>query len=125
MKATIGAPPVHRVALTQLLLLLILATLAMIKSVPVGYSVLIGGIIQVVPHAYFTWMAYRYSGARQAPNMLRAMYRGETGKLLLTVVMFALVFAYIRPISLPALFLGYSGMIVVQWFSAAKILNQS
>ncbi len=122
--ATIEAPPVHRIALIQLVFLLVLAGLCLPWDVTVAYSVLIGGIVQIGPQAYFTRFAFRFAGARQAPQIMRAMYKGESGKLLLTAVLFALTFFFVKPLHLPALFLSYSAMIIIQWFFAAKALNR-
>lgn len=124
MKATIKAPPVGRIALIQLAVLIV-ATLGMMPvDVAVSGSLMIGGLIQIIPHAYFTRWAFRYQGARQAPKILRAIYWGETGKVLLTVVLFGLTFSYVEPLHLPALFLGYGAMVIVQWFCAFRVLSR-
>ena len=67
--------------------------------------------------------AYRYSGARQAPRILNAIYKGEAGKLLLTAVMFALTFYYVQPLQVTAVFAGYVAMIIVYGYSAAKAIQ--
>jgi|TARA_R110000822_G_scaffold187752_10_gene326624 ATP synthase protein I len=123
MKATIKAPPVGRIAITQLIILLVLVIAVSPVDVTAAYSMLIGGVIQVGPHAYFTRLAFRHLGARQAPEILRAIHKGETGKLLLTAVLFALAFSFIEPLHLPGLFLSYGAMIIVQWFCAVRVLN--
>ena len=123
MKATIMAPPVGWIAVTQLAVLLVTVIAVSPVDVTAAYSILIGGVIQIGPHAYFTRLAFRYMGARQAPEILRAIHKGETGKLLLTVVMFALTFSFVEPLNLPGLFLSYGVMIILQWFCAAKVVN--
>lgn len=123
MKATIKAPPVGRIAITQLIVLVIIVVVVSLVDVTAAYSILIGGVIQIGPHAYFTRFAFRYLGARQAPEILRAIHKGEAGKLLLTAVLFALAFSFVEPLHLPGLFLSYGVMIIVQWFSAARVLN--
>lgn len=123
MKATIKSPPVGRIALVQLLVL-VTAVLGLLPvDLTLSGSLLIGGMIHIIPHAYFTRWAFRYQGARQAPKILRAIYWGETGKVLLTVVLFGFTFNYVESVQLPALFLGYGAMVIVQWFCAAKVLN--
>ena len=123
MKATIVVPPVGRIALVQLAILVVATIGVLPVDVAAAYSILIGGLIQIGPQAYFTRLAFRYRGARQAPNILRAIQKGETGKLLLTAVLFALAFSFIKPLHIPSLFLSYGAMIIVQWFCAARILN--
>ena len=120
---TIKKPPIHRIAITQLVCLLVLSGIAMLFGQTEAISILMGGVVHIAPHAWFTRMAFRYSGARQAPRVLNAMYVGETGKLLMTATLFALIFVFIQPVHLPALFAGYMAMIVVSWFGAAKALN--
>jgi ATP synthase protein I len=121
--ATIKAPPVHRIAITQLAFLLVLAGLILPWNVTAAYSFFIGGITQIGPQTYFTRYAFRFAGARQAPEILHAIYKGETGKLVLTATMFALAFLFVRPLQAPALFLGYGLMVAVHWLSAVKALN--
>lgn len=123
MKATIESPPVGRIAITQLAILLVAVIAMMPVDVTLAYSMLIGGVIQIGPQAYFTRFAFRYVGARQAPKILRAIHKGETGKLLLTAVLFALTFHFVRPLHIPALFLTYGFMVIVQWFCASRLLN--
>lgn len=123
MKATIVTPPVGRIAIVQLAILVVAVIAIAPVDVTTAYSILIGGMIQIVPQAYFTRLAFRYVGAKQAPKILRAIHKGETGKLLLTAVFFALAFSFIKPLHLPGLFLSYSAMIIVQWFCAARLLN--
>ncbi len=92
-------------------------------DIKTAYSMLIGGIIQIVPQAYFSLLAFRYVGAKQAPKILSAIQKGEAGKLLLTALLFGLSFGLISPLDVPALFLAYGAMIIVQWFCVAKTLN--
>lgn len=125
MKATIKSPPVARIALVQLMVLLVVALASLPVDRVLCWSLLIGGVIQVGPQAYFTRQTFRYMGARQTPKIIRAIYRGEAGKLLLTVVLFGLTFSYVSPVSIPGVFLGYGAMIIVQWFCAARVLSQS
>lgn len=123
MKATIRVPPVGRIALVQLAILLAAVLGLLPVDVTVSCSLLIGGVIQIGPQAYFTRWAFRHQGARQTPKILRAIYWGETGKVLLTAVLFGLTFNYVKPLCVSALFLGYGAMVIVQWFCAAKVLN--
>lgn len=123
MKATIETPPVGQIALKQLAILVVAVVGLIPVDVIVAYSVLIGGVIQIGPQAYFTRLAFRYTGARQAPKILRTIHRGETGKLLLTAVLFGLAFKFVTPIKISAVFLSYVIMIIMQWFFASKALN--
>ena len=77
-----------------------------------AYSILLGGLIFWGPNAYFALYAFRFRGARAAAQILRSMYRGEVGKLVLTLLGFALVFTLVKPLDVLALFLTYIAMLV-------------
>ena len=109
--ADIARPPVHRIALAQLVLLVSLGLCLLASDKLIAYSVFSGGLIAVVPQAYFATLAFRWRGARSASAIARSGYAGEAGKFLLSGVGFALVFALVRPINGPAVFAGYLVML--------------
>ena len=69
-----------------------------------GVSALLGGAAAVVPNAF---LAARLLTPWTAKGLLRAAWIGEAGKLLLTVAFFAVIFAFVRPLSAPAVFVGF------------------
>ena len=72
-----------------------------------GYSALLGSLTCVIPNAF---LALRLALPRSDPGgkaLMRAAWIGELGKLALTVLMFSVVFALVRPISVMALFAGF------------------
>src|SRR5210317_2305000 len=96
--AEIARPPVHRITLAQLAILVPLCLVILALDEVRAYSVLCGGMIAILPQAYFAALAFRWRGARSARAIARSSYMGETGKYLLSVAGFALVFAAVRPI---------------------------
>ncbi|MEJ2255675.1 MAG: ATP synthase subunit I [Woeseiaceae bacterium] len=70
-----------------------------------GYSALLGSLACVIPNAFLglRLMVTR----RDAKALLRAAWIGELIKLVLTVAIFTLVFALVRPLSPAALFAGF------------------
>ena len=80
-----------------------------------AYSVLLGGLISIVPNSYLASLAYRFTGARAASDVAGSLYRGEVGKFVLTAVMFALVFVMVKPLSAPALFAAFILTTVLNW----------
>ena len=112
--AEIARPPVHRITLAQLALLIPSSLLLLAIDKVVAFSVLGGGLVAVVPQAYFAVLAFRWRGARSAKGIVRSGNVGEVGKFLLSVIGFALVFATLRPINAPAVFGGYLAMLVIQ-----------
>ncbi len=72
-----------------------------------GYSALLGSVTCVIPNAF---LALRLAVPRLDPGakeLVRAAYIGELGKLAITVVIFSLVFALVKPLSVAALFAGF------------------
>lgn len=57
-------------------------------------SAFAGGMVAIVPQAVFGFYSFRYSGALQSKLIWRSFVRGEALKLLLTGLLFALVYIY-------------------------------
>jgi ATP synthase protein I len=102
------APPIYKVIVTQFVVTVIaaLSTFALLDTVA-AYSAFLGGMISVLPNAYFALKVFRYRGARQMPMIVKSFYAGETGKLIITTVLFALVFAGIRPLNELAVIISF------------------
>ncbi|TQV82706.1 ATP F0F1 synthase subunit I [Exilibacterium tricleocarpae] len=122
--ASIHKPPVFRVPLVQLAVLLPLCLVAWLFDQTTAYSLLLGGLICVIPNAYFASYAFRYTGARAAPLIARAFFWGETGKFLLTIVGFGAVFLLVKPLDVLALFSAYGVMVPVQWIVTARLVKR-
>ena len=120
--ASIKKPPVYRVTIIQAGVLIPLSVLLFLVDTTVAYSSLLGGMLCLVPNTYFAHYAFRYSGAQVTRQIARAFYWGETGKFLLTMVGFALVFVLIKPLNLVALFIVYAVMLALQWLASARII---
>ena len=122
--ASIAPPPIRRIAWIQLLVLVLLAVALLPIGVELAASAAVGGLIQIIPQAWFTRQAYRYSGARQIRNVINAMYRGESGKIVLTTALFAIVFkmaSWVEPITL---FSSFGVMILVHLLSASQLIRR-
>lgn len=102
------------------LLLLAVFSLWWINPV-IAYSVLIGGIVYIVPNMYFALYAFRYRGAQAARHVLLGFYRGEVGKFLLTGVGFAVSFTLVKPLSVVAFLGAYCVLVITQWVQLAKM----
>ena len=107
----------------QLGILIPLSLLALLSSKTLALSTLLGGLLCVLPHAYFASYAFRHMGARASAQIARAFYRGESGKFVLTLVGFASVFTLVKPLNAPALFIAYLIMLLVQWWMTAKVIG--
>ena len=81
------------------------AVLALVQGRVVAISWLLGVAVTVVPNAF---LAARLLGSpARAKALLRAAWIGEIGKLLLTVLLFAVIFATVRPLSALAVLGGF------------------
>ena len=69
----------------------------------VGTSALLGGIAAFAPNAF---LAARLMNA-DAESLMRAAWIGEFGKLLIATMLFGMIFAFVRPLSIPAVFGGF------------------
>ena len=107
-------PPVYRITLAQFATLVLLCLVLLASDKVRAYSVFSGGMIAILPQAYFAALAFRWRGARSARAIARSSYVGQVGKFLLSVAGFAAVFVALRPINAPAVFAGYLLMLVIQ-----------
>lgn len=80
-----------------------------------AYSALLGGLVCLLPNCYFAYRAFKFQGARAARHIIRSFYAGEAGKLMLTAVLFGLVFSQVSSINALAVFLGFGAIQFIQW----------
>ena len=122
--AQISRPPVHRITLVQLACLVLLNAGTFFSLGRVfAVSVLCGGLVAILPQAYFAARAFRWRGANAAREIARSSYAGEIGKYVLSVAGFALVFAAVRPIEGAAVFGGYLAMLLLQIIGSWLLLR--
>ena len=123
--ARLSRPPAHRITLCQLALLLPCWASLYRWDEPAAHSFLLGGLILIVPNAWFALGVFRWRGASVAGRAVRASYVAETGKFMLTVAGFALVFATVRPVVAGAVFAGYVTMLIAQVIGAWMLLRNT
>ena len=120
---TISTPPLYKVALYQTLVLLVVGGFLAIGDIVLAFSVLVGGFIQIGPQAWFARQAFNYTGARQVDKVVRAMYLGESGKIVLTASLFVACFILWEQLNFLAVFSTFILMMPVQWMITVKILK--
>lgn len=108
---------VRRLLISQMLVVLIVPAIFLIEDTLAAYSALIGSLICFVPNLYFVYRAFKYSGARSAKKILRSFYAGESMKILLTAVFFAMAFSLINPINVLAVFTGFIAVQATSWLT--------
>ena len=82
-----------------------------------SYSFLLGAFCSLVPSVYMAWRIFGHKGVRPAKEVVRSFYRGEAGKLVMTVVLLSLVFLLIKPLSAGYFFSGFGFAILSHWLS--------
>jgi ATP synthase protein I len=113
-----------RIPLIQLGFLLVLSLIAFgFLEQLLSFSLFVGGLLVIVPHAYFSFYAFRYMGASSTRLVAQSFYRGESGKYMLTLVGFGLVFWQFETVNLPLLFTGYVVMLMLQWWLTARAIK--
>lgn len=127
--AGIEKPPIYRIYLWQLLILLALGLGLYIFGGDKTWcwAALAGGLIQIIPSAYFALLAFRYRGARSSVLIAQSFYRGEVGKYVMTLVGFAAVFSVfgskLQGIAGGVVFISYALMLLVQWCVTPSVLS--
>lgn len=71
-----------------------------------GCSFLLGGLIAPLANAYFYFRVFSHFGARAAREILKAFYRGEAVKIIMTAIGFGVAFSIVW-VSPLWLFIGY------------------
>ena len=122
--AEIERPPVHRITLAQIAVLVPLCLLLLALDEVRAYSALCGGLVAILPQAWFARVAFRWRGARTARSMARSAYAGEVGKFVLSMAGFAVVFAALRPVDGLSVFAGYLAMLAIQISGGWWLLRQ-
>jgi len=117
---SIKRPPMYRIPLSQLVVLALICAAALFVDLPLAYSLALGGLIHILPNLYFV-VHVRFQGARQMPQSLRALKKGEIGKLLLSMAGFAVVFVMVKPLNVLAMFIAYAVMVLVQFVVLLRI----
>lgn len=86
-------------------------------------SALLGGLVYIIPSAYFAFKLFKYQGARAARQIVNSFYKGEAAKIFLSMLLFTLVFALCRVNPL-AFFTSYILLLMTHWISPWIIVNK-
>lgn len=121
--APLKKPSFARLFITQFTALLIITGLLWLYGNVVAYSAFVGGLISIGPNIYFARWAFKHTGARAAGLVVGSFYLGETGKFLLTAVLFAVVFVWLKPLNVMVFFSTYIFMMALNWMLALRLLN--
>ena len=104
----------YRLLMVQLAAALIVALMLLPLGFKHAYSGLAGGMIALIANGFFATRVFVPYRAQQLERMVGSFYGAELGKLILTGLLFAGAFLWIRPLSAVALF---GGFLVIQMLS--------
>lgn len=107
---------VSKVLRLQLLVIILVTTgFALAKGWLFAISPLVGGFAAFLPNLYFAFRI-KSSQGQEARNIVRAFYVGESGKLLLTAILFMLIFQ-LPDVKILPLMTGYVSVLSIFWFA--------
>lgn len=122
--SNIPKPAVHRLIILQVLITVLICGLCYgMGGLLAAKSALLGGLVVILPNAYFAWRALRYNQTRSAAAVLGSMYAGELGKIALSAVMFALVFKFVETLAIETFFIVFAIVLISGALAAPKLLR--
>ncbi|MCJ8338447.1 MAG: ATP synthase subunit I [Pseudomonadales bacterium] len=109
-----------KILFVQLVVICCIALLLSFKSWAIGYSALLGGLIYLLPYSYLAnriLTKRRITDAENTPNRaLAELYIGQIWKMVITAMLFALVFVLVKPLSPFSLFGTYIAIQALGWW---------
>lgn len=96
---------------------------ALFYGVKVANSVVLGGLVCLIPNMYFASNLFKYRGAQAAKQIVSSFYKGEALKIVMSMFLFTIVFVLCR-INPIAFFASYSVVLITHWFTPWIIVNK-
>lgn len=110
--------------LLQLAVTLIVATLcALMYNTNAAISAMLGGLVCIIPNAYFASNVFKYQGARAAKQIVNSFFKGEALKLITSMLLFTAVFVLYR-VNPIAFFVSYIMVLMTHWITPWIIVNK-
>lgn len=70
-------------------------------------SMALGALLSYVAQTAFTFIAYRLTGAKARQAIVLHLYLGQVVKWVLTILGFAVIFLWAKPVMAPVVLIGY------------------
>lgn len=86
-------------------------------------SAVLGGLVCIIPNAFFANRLFKYEGARAAKQIVNSFYKGEALKFVLTIILFSVVFV-VCSITPVVFFISYIVILMSHWFAPWVIVNK-
>lgn len=124
MKKQLSQRGIVRLWAVQVSLVLFLALVfTVVMNENAGVSALLAGMVYLVPNAYFASKLFQYQGARSAKAIVSSFYKGEALKIILSAVLFAVVFIWFKITPL-AFFISYLMVLMTHWLTPLILVNK-
>lgn len=111
-----GFKQAKKLLLIQTSLVIVVASLGLLKELMVAIALLSGGMVIVLANSYFVYKAFSKSGAQANKQVVRAFYFGETVKIALSVGLIIVAFLLLPGFELYVL-VGYVSALLYQWLA--------
>ena len=60
-----------------------------------AYSLLLGGVVVIIPSIIFAYKAFKYAGARASREVMESFHSGVKLKMVFTTLLFAVIFKFL------------------------------
>ena len=110
--------------IAQLIIIGIAALIAyLVGDVNALISALLGGMVCFLPGMLFAILFFRYGGAQHSRKIISAFYLGEALKLILSGVLFVVVFTLYK-VAAGAFFITFIAVQMMYWFAPWLIVKE-
>jgi F0F1-type ATP synthase assembly protein I len=99
-----------------------LAMLSLLAGPVAAYSSLFGSLAAYIPSLFFTVLVLRKLGG-DTGAFLQTAALAEFGKLVLTGILCAVVFIWVKPLAAGFFFLGMIGVLIANWVGLARMFG--
>jgi|SRR5690606_22125978 len=107
MPAMITFSSVRVTVFQTVVLLLLVLGMSVVGGKTPALSVALGGLVSIVPVAWFGYSVFRHRGAQAMTKVVRSAFIGEGVKLLMMGAGFALIFVFVDSREPAAVFGGF------------------
>ncbi|WP_151704784.1 ATP synthase subunit I [Nitrincola alkalilacustris] len=113
-----------RILFIQTAMVSLLSILGLLNSLVTAYSILLGGMLYLLPNIYFTARALLGKQLHEPKQILARIYVSELGKMLLAVALFSVTFMLVHPLSPFSLFGTYILLQISGWYLQFGLNNR-
>jgi ATP synthase protein I len=114
----------YKIWYLQLSSVFVISLLSLFWGWQAAGSVMVGGLVQLIPAWVLIQFGFRHSGARAAKKIVQGFFFGEFLKIFLTILLFVMVFKFI-PVSIGFLFIGFGASLLMFWIAPVLVKRKT